>query len=62
MLKTQCNMLIELLKERIESITLELIEYNKEWGKWDVYTVEQNAEKDLCIRTLKSLRRKYVSN
>ena len=60
--KTQCNLLIKLLKEKIESITLELIEYNKEWSKWDVYTVEQNAEKDLCIRTLKSLRSKYVKN
>lgn len=57
--KTQCNILIKLLEEKIESITLELIEYNKDWNKYDVYTVEQNAKKDLCIRTLKSLRRNY---
>ncbi|MDB4331327.1 hypothetical protein N9987_00310 [bacterium] len=54
--KNQCRLLIKLTKAKIEQITLDLIEYNKVWNKWDVYTVEQNAKKDLCIRTLESLR------
>jgi len=53
--KNQCRLLIKLTKAKIEQITLDLIEYNKAWNKWDVYTVEQNAKKDLCIRTLESL-------
>lgn len=53
--KDQCKLMIELVNEKIEEINLNLIKYNKEWHKEDVYTFELKKEKELCVRTLKSL-------
>jgi len=52
--KDQCKLMIELVNEKIEEINLNL-NFNKEWNKEDVYTFELKKEKELCVRTLKSL-------
>ena len=52
--KDQCKLMIALVNEKIEEINLNL-NFNKEWNKEDVYTFELKKEKELCVRTLKSL-------